>query len=315
MGTMTKLGHQIITPGADHALIDRLREKQRLLAAGDPDHKAIRTALIIGGGGMRGVYSTGITAGLEAIGMGDIFDDAIGISAGACAVAYLLAGQAAVGPSVYYDDLTNKKFISLLRPKNIMDINFMEHVFRDVKPLNQAVVRKARSHMYVGLTEVVTGKGFYLNMEKYPELDIVSTIVTSSAIPGVAKQQPAINGVLYADGTTGCTSPIDYTIEELGATDILVILNYYPLSNRAKLPASERLLDKVLLRKYSKDLRMAQVNRLSNHNFKADKSYADHVNIGVLCPEREFVTTLSKDSRALKSLADRATAEVSAIFG
>lgn len=303
-----------MAPGADHKLIDRLHEKQHLLQAGNPAHKDIKTALIIGGGGMRGVYSTGITAGLEALGLGEVFDDAIGISAGACAVAYLLAGQAEVGPSVYYDDLPNKEFINLRRPKGIMDIGFLEHVFREVKPLDQAAIRQSRTRMHVGLTEVATGKGVYLDMAEYPELDIVSAITTSSAVPVIVKQRAAINGVLYADGTTGCTTPIDYAIEALGATDILVIMNY-PFSRIEKLPASERLLDRIMLRKYSKDFRTAHVNRLKDHNFQSGNHYADHVNLGVLCPEKEFVSPLSKNAKALKALADYATNQAIAIFG
>lgn len=270
--------------------------------------------MVVGGGGMRGVYSTGVTAGLEALSMGDIFDDAIGISAGACAVAYLLAGQAEVGPSVYYEDLPNKQFINLLRPKGIMDINFLEHVFREVKPLDQAAIRRSRTRMYVGLTEVTTGKGVYLNMTEHPQTDIVSAVITSSALPGVAKQQAALGGTLYADGTTGCTMPIDFAIDVLGATDILVIMNY-PFSRTEKLPPSEHLLDRIILRKYSKDFRTAHINRLRGHGFKSGKHYADYVNIGVLCPEKEFVGPFSKNAKALKALANYATDQTTAIFG
>ncbi|HEY1835385.1 MAG TPA: patatin-like phospholipase family protein [Candidatus Saccharimonadales bacterium] len=310
---MARLGEQIIAAGAGHQLVDRLREKKRLLAAGDPAHERIRTALIIGGGGMRGVYSTGITAALEAFGFGDVFDDAIGISAGACAVAYFLAGQAAVGPSVYYEDLPNKQFINVLRPKNIMDIGFLEHVFREVKPLDQAAIRESRTRMHVGMTEVATGKGVYLNLSEYPQLDVVSAIITSSALPVIVKQQAAINGTLYADGTSGCTTPIDFAIKTLGATDTLVVMNY-PFS-REKLPASEHLLDRIILRKFSKDFRTAHIARLKNHGFASGKQYADDINIGVLCPEKQFVSPLSKNAKALKALAAYAQNQASAIFG
>jgi len=311
---MPSLTELLLKPGVDSNLVKRLHEKRRLLETGDDSHKDIKTALIVSGGGMRGAYSTGITAGLEELGYGGIFDNAVGISAGACAAAYLLAGQAAVGPSVYYEDLPNRQFINLSRPSSIMDIGFLEHVFRDVKPLNQRAVRLSRTEFYIGLTELATGNGVYMNVSEKTELDIISVLMTSSAIPGVVKQREAIDGVLYVDGTTGCTNPIDYAVDSLGATDILVVLNYPPFGEDDKLPISERLLSKLLLRNHPAELRNKHLSRLSRHNFKASKNYADTVNIGVICPTKQFVSAFSKDSQALKKLSEDATAQVKSIF-
>jgi predicted patatin/cPLA2 family phospholipase len=78
----------------------------------DPHH----LALVIEGGGMRGVVSGGMVTALEARGLLDCFDSIHGSSAGACAGAYFLAGQARLGTRIYYEDINNKRFIDRWRP-------------------------------------------------------------------------------------------------------------------------------------------------------------------------------------------------------
>ena len=50
-----------------------------------------RVALVIEGGGMRGVVSAGMTAAIEQLGLRDSFDEVHGASAGAFNAAFLLA--------------------------------------------------------------------------------------------------------------------------------------------------------------------------------------------------------------------------------
>ena len=45
----------------------------------------------------------------------DAFDAVYGSSAGAINAAYFLAGQARLGTTIYYEDINNARFISLLR--------------------------------------------------------------------------------------------------------------------------------------------------------------------------------------------------------
>jgi predicted patatin/cPLA2 family phospholipase len=69
-------------------------------------------ALVIEGGGMRGVISGGMVAALEQLGLLDIFDVVYGSSAGAIAGAYFLAGQARYGTTIFYERLNNSRFIN-----------------------------------------------------------------------------------------------------------------------------------------------------------------------------------------------------------
>jgi predicted acylesterase/phospholipase RssA len=79
-----QLSERLLTPGAEHTteLVANLQRKQELLEAGDSAHEDIRTALVIGGGTMRGVFSGGVVTGLEELGLTEVFDDVIGVSVG-----------------------------------------------------------------------------------------------------------------------------------------------------------------------------------------------------------------------------------------
>jgi predicted patatin/cPLA2 family phospholipase len=91
--------------------------KARRAAGSRPGRRddAHRVALVVEGGGMRGVVSAGMTVALEQLGLRDSFDVVYGTSAGAFAGAALVVGQAALGCAVFYDALVDRRFIDVRR--------------------------------------------------------------------------------------------------------------------------------------------------------------------------------------------------------
>ena len=87
---------------------------------------------------MRGVISAGMVSALETLGLTHAFDGIYGSSAGAINAAYFLAGQAAVGTAIYYEDINNRQFIDLRRAltgRPIVDLGFLlDDVARQRKP-------------------------------------------------------------------------------------------------------------------------------------------------------------------------------------
>lgn len=84
--------------------------------------------LVIEGGGMRGVVAGGMVTALDALGLLAVFDGVYGASAGACAGAYFVAGQAALGTRIYYEDINNASFIALRRfasGRPVMNLDFL----------------------------------------------------------------------------------------------------------------------------------------------------------------------------------------------
>jgi len=74
-----------------------------------------RVALIVEGGGMRGVVSAAMAAVLEREGLTDALDLVVGTSAGALNGAALLAGAAGPCADAYAADFTSRRFINLAR--------------------------------------------------------------------------------------------------------------------------------------------------------------------------------------------------------
>ncbi len=74
---------------------------------------------------MRGVYTSGVLEAFDEAGL--CFDSIVACSAGACAAASYLAGQAWRNRRVYLDFLDGKKlvrFSRLLTGGNVMDIDY-----------------------------------------------------------------------------------------------------------------------------------------------------------------------------------------------
>ena len=97
---------------------------------------------------MRGVVTGGMAAALERLGFTNCFDAVFGASAGAMAGAFLIAGNASKGVTVYYDHINNRRFINVLRlltGRGAMDLDFLVHdVFVNGVPLE---CDRYRSHL------------------------------------------------------------------------------------------------------------------------------------------------------------------------
>src|SRR5581483_4629326 len=72
-----------------------------------------RVALVIEGGGMRGVVSAGMTAAIEQLGLRDSFDEVHGASAGAFNAAFFIAGQASYLTALYPHGFGDPTFVNL----------------------------------------------------------------------------------------------------------------------------------------------------------------------------------------------------------
>ena len=117
-------------------------------------------ALAVEGGAMRGVVSAGMVWALEDLGYTHAFDAVYGSSAGAINSAYFLAGQAAVGTTIYYEDINNRSFINLSRPlrgRPIVNLGFLlDDVARNRKRLDVDRVLQSRTPLSVLATDIHT---------------------------------------------------------------------------------------------------------------------------------------------------------------
>jgi len=180
-------------------------------------------ALIVEGGAMRGIISSGGLLALEALGMTGVFDDVYGCSAGAINAAYFVAGQAAVGTTIYYEEATHPRFLNPLRVWKIGDVDYLaDTIISRSKPLDLHAVTTSPTRLHVSITDAGTAESLLVEVQN-AEIALPLLLKASAAIPLLYNRVVAINGRDCVDG--GCANPLP--VEEAiagGATDLLVLL-------------------------------------------------------------------------------------------
>jgi predicted patatin/cPLA2 family phospholipase len=219
-------------------------------------------ALAVEGGAMRGVVSAGMVSALEALGLTHAFDAVYGSSAGALNAAYFLAGQAAVGTTIYYEDINNLQFINMRRPlvgRPIVNLRFLlDDVALRRKPLDTAKVLSSPSPLAVLATDTTTGECVVLR--EFPDAaSLLNAMRASATMPIIAGLPVAYNNGQYFDASL--TEPIPVPSAEAdGHTHILVLLTR-PADVTHAVTAFDRVFVLPKLRRISPDLAAKYVER------------------------------------------------------
>jgi len=265
-----------------------------------------KTACVLQGGAMRGVASAGAIIALEQLGFTHAFDAVYGASAGAINGAYFLAGQAAFGTSIYYQDIANRRFIHLARLWKVVDMDFLfEEIIARRKRLDLDRVRANRTPLYIVATDVRTGREV-LFCSHDRELDLLAALKASAALPILYPHPVRVGDRLYVDGGVVDAIPIEHAIRD-GCTDLLVVLTV-PKTYRAAPPnALERLVAARWLRRLSPDLERALLHRHEAYNRALDLALGRPeapVNILALFLDPHLpLRRLTTDARLLKRAA------------
>jgi predicted patatin/cPLA2 family phospholipase len=219
-------------------------------------------ALCVEGGAMRGVISAGMVSALEALGLVDTFDAVYGSSAGALNAAYFLAGQAAIGTAIYYEDINTYRFIDLrrsLRRRPILNLEFlMGDVLRRRKRLDIERVLAASAPLSILATDAATATATrFQNFAD--EADLIGAMRASATMPIVAGGPVVFRGGRYFDASL--TEPIPVpTAEADGYTHLLVLLTR-PDAEPRSLSALDRLFVIPRLRRLSPTLAARFIDR------------------------------------------------------
>src|SRR5919112_1137253 len=99
-------------PESAHPVLEVIRRRAETGSKPGRRRDADRVALVVEGGGMRGVVSAGMTAALERLGLTPCFDLVVGASAGAINSAALLGGVARPAAAMYHTVLASRRFIN-----------------------------------------------------------------------------------------------------------------------------------------------------------------------------------------------------------
>jgi predicted patatin/cPLA2 family phospholipase len=274
--------------------------------AGQIAPTSCKTACILQGGAMRGVASAGAIIALEQLGFTRAFDAVYGASAGAINGAYFLAGQAAFGTSIYYQDIANRRFIHPWRFRKIVDMDFLfDEIITRRKRLDLARLRENPTPLRIIATDALTGREAIFDSHD-ENLDLLAALKASAALPILYPHPVRLGDRLYVDGGVANAIPIEPALRE-GCTDLLVVLTV-PKTHRAQPPhVLERALAARGLRPLSPDLERAFLHRHEAYNRALDLALGRHdvpANIIALFLAPQLpLRRLTTDVRTLKRAA------------
>ena len=180
-------------------------------------------ALVVEGGGMRGIFSAGVLDAFMEQGF-DPFDHYLGVSAGACNLSSQVAGQYNRNFRVYTTQMMRPDFISLgkfLRGGNYMDLDWLWDAFQREDPLDlDAAARAALTKRFtIVCTSVRTGRAVYLTPTRDTWLD---QIKASSSVPIFYRRSCVIDGERLMDGGVADPLPAQEAIRQ-GARLVVVV--------------------------------------------------------------------------------------------
>ena len=189
------------------------------------DEGSGRTALVVEGGGMRGVFAAGVLDAFAACGFAP-FDLAVGTSAGAAALASHLAGQPGRNRRCLVGLMRRPEFVHpwhgptrALRGGHWMDLDWLFDACERDDPLDVAALLACDVELVVAATSADTGAPVYL----VPRADDASLLIkASSALPVLYRGPVVVRGHRLVDGGVAAAIPVQEAYRR-GARRILVV--------------------------------------------------------------------------------------------
>ena len=193
--------------------------------------KQEKTALILQGGALRTIFTSGVLDAFIAQKYFP-FDILIGVSAGTMCLSYYIGNQYGTTFDIIKSLAEDKDFINLknaFKKEGIVNLSHLRNFTTTKFPIDYktAFERKKKAIVEFVATDVKTGKPVYLNptLENWNDC-----LIASSALPIYSKGSHTLNGQKLMDGSWSDPIPVKRAIE-LGATKIIVVRTS-PISHR-----------------------------------------------------------------------------------
>lgn len=260
------------------------------------------TALILEGGGLRGVFTCGVLDCFMDHGVR--FPFIVGTSAGACNGLSYMSGQRGRARCSNIDLMDKYHYVGfkyLLTQGCIMDYKLLFEDFPEkIIPYDYEAYFSNPTRFVMVTTNCLTGKAEYLE-EKSSADRVMSIVRASSSLPFVTKIT-YVDGVPMLDGGIVDSIPVKYALEQ-GYEDIMVVLtrNKGYRKKEGKMRAA-----KAFYRKYP-DLQKALYERNAVYNQTMDmiERLEEQGKITVIRPLKPVeVGRVEKDTAKLAALYD-----------
>lgn len=276
--------------------------------------KALKTAVIDVGGGMRGIYASGVFD--FCLDKGISFDLCIGVSAGSANMASYLAGQKKRNYQFYLDYAFRKEYMSVqnfLRKKSYVDLDYIYDTLSQSageNPLDYQALMDHPAELQVVATDARTGEAVYFSKEDLKQ-DDYHIFKASSALPFICRPYE-INGTPYYDGALSDPVPVERSLQS-GCEKIVLILTRPVTTPRAV--GKDIRLSKMIQKNYPEAaerlrLRAERYNRCVS----LAKYYALKGRVLIVAPDDiSGLDTLTKDRAALERFYEKGRRDAKAI--
>lgn len=268
----------------NHSVLQAIAQRQNDGSVPGQRQDDFKIALAIEGGAMRGVVSAGMVAALEYLGLLPALDVIYGTSAGAINGAYFVAGQAAYGASIYYENINNSQFVSRLRPvfgDRLLSLEFLfEHVMVKEKPLDWRRVIDSKIEL-VPVATSIRRAGAVLLRGARSRYDLYLRLKASARIPFLAGPAVSVDGEGCVDGGLYASIPFRQALDE-GCTHVLALLTRPAGATLKRSRSLCRYIVSRKLAKYNPLLRNAFSDRVGRYARELD--WLNAQTSGPTCP-------------------------------
>lgn len=212
-----------------------------------------KTCLIDIGGGLRGIYATGVLDRLMDEGVQ--VDLCIGVSAGSANLATYLAGQRGRCYTYYHDYSFRPEYYSLhnfWKHGSVFDFDYIYSTLSNSDgeyPLDYKALEASGTELIVVATNAITGNPAYLD-RSWIRQDEYSIFKGSCAVPFLCRPW-RIGQIPFCDGTVSDPIPIQKALD-LGATKIVVLFPRDPSLDQQPSPINAALLQGLSHSRYAR---------------------------------------------------------------
>lgn len=185
--------------------------------------KFAHTALVLEGGGMRGVFTSGVLDWM--IDHGITFPYLVGVSAGSSNALSFASHQRGRGKYIFADLQAERHYLgvrNIFRYRSIMDMDLLYHELPEsLWPYDYAAYKANPMRVESVATDCLTGKAVYLEEKEDPER-IIDIVRASSSLP-FACPIAQVDEIPMLDGGIADSIPLQRAIEQ-GYKHAVVVL-------------------------------------------------------------------------------------------
>lgn len=260
------------------------------------------TALVLEGGGLRGVFSCGVLDCFMKHGVR--FPFTVGVSAGACNGLSYMSGQAGRAKASNIDLMDRHHYVGLkylITQSCIMDFKLLFEDFPErIIPYDYDAYFSNPDRFVMVTTNCLTGKAEYFE-EKSSARRVMDIVRASSSLPFVTKIS-YVDGVPMLDGGIADSIPVEYAFSQ-GYDKAVVILTR---NKGYRKKVGKSLITRLFYRKYpALQKAIAERNAVYNRTMDLIERLEEEGKIIVIRPVRPVeVGRMEKNTAKLRALYD-----------